>query len=727
MAAIVSGCESSSSCSSYRLPFGAYFGVRYRRIVVGNSRIMQSSEGMGEEERERIPYALVYIDMIFCHFSLEYNEKQRRRVYPHNRSQTYHSAIRALQKRSDVRYTRTVGLLPGHSFIKRFHNECRVLKDTVLREVMKRTIEVVRKTFYKATRERSMGNLRYESFPFDKHVSPFVGAYDATHRASIRLRNLACLAPTDSVVRISPDRINGSTLEYDTFPLSPWRCRLKRLGGSVSYTPTPRIGRAPRCPIAMPADYNLLSINRIVGWTCTLGRIMQNMTLRSFLFYHINRGRSFCGKDFLERRGRARLSAYLGRISARGNRAWRLRIAVRLIYEPLESGVPPHRLFFSGGFGCSVRLLADGRAKIAVIPGIGSQVERDDSNPPEGRTIIPDQTQSRLSLDEAEARGPGDPEHASTSGRILDVQSAANDGFAAHPRQDDLSLNYRKSVIIVHSECTVCIPIVTVKLPINDNCLSRETGSITRWMSGHYQKRAVARFIQRKLKLVLKEAHLLLISYILIRSCNMLNVHSAIPLIALSICRDLMPSGTEIMRAMERIAHLQFVFHGTPIRITVASHCILPCNDVELDSRELMFVLIAAYGGLQTPTEIIYLGRQGLRMPLEALVVRFKESINCAARKRAPKEGREGEIERGSGAIVRRINNAAGTRFRALYCRSAHISAGPSIVQDLSGLHTTYPLTGYIATTTTTTTTTTAVLRCLGSNPKAMLPGKKQF
>lgn len=59
-----------------------------------------------------------------------------------------------------------------------------------------------------------------------------------------------------------------------------------------------------------------------------------------------------------------------------------------------------------------------------VIPGIGSQVERDDSNPPEGRTIIPDQTQSRLSLDEAEARGPGDPEHASTSGRILDVQSS---------------------------------------------------------------------------------------------------------------------------------------------------------------------------------------------------------------------------------------------------------------------------------------------------------------
>lgn len=72
-----------------------------------------------------------------------------------------------------------------------------------------------------------------------------------------------------------------------------------------------------------------------------------------------------------------------------------------------------------------------------MIPGIGSQVERDDSNPPEGRTIIPDQTQSRLSLDEAEARGPGDPEHASTSGRILDVQSAANGGFAAHPRQDD--------------------------------------------------------------------------------------------------------------------------------------------------------------------------------------------------------------------------------------------------------------------------------------------------
>lgn len=48
------------------------------------------------------------------------------------------------------------------------------------------------------------------SFPFDKHVSPFVGAYDAarmqrdaTHGASIRLRNLACLAPTDSAVRIS--------------------------------------------------------------------------------------------------------------------------------------------------------------------------------------------------------------------------------------------------------------------------------------------------------------------------------------------------------------------------------------------------------------------------------------------------------------------------------------------------------------------------------------------
>lgn len=59
-----------------------------------------------------------------------------------------------------------------------------------------------------------------------------------------------------------------------------------------------------------------------------------------------------------------------------------------------------------------------------VIPGIESQVERDDSNPPEGRTIIPDQTQSRLSLDEAEARGPGDPEHASTSGCILDVQSS---------------------------------------------------------------------------------------------------------------------------------------------------------------------------------------------------------------------------------------------------------------------------------------------------------------
>lgn len=41
------------------------------------------------------------------------------------------------------------------------------------------------------------------------------------------------------------------------------------------------------------------------------------------------------------------------------------------------------------------------------------------------------------------------------------------------------------------------------------------------------------------------------------------------------------------MRAMERIAHLQFVFHGTAIHITVASHCILPCNDVELDSRGL--------------------------------------------------------------------------------------------------------------------------------------------
>lgn len=105
---------------------------------------------------------------------------------------------------------------------------------------------------------------------------------------------------------------------------------------------------------------------------------------------------------------------------------------------------------------------------------------------------------------------------------------------------------------------------------------------------------------------------------------------------------------------------------------------------------------------------ISYLLRKGLRTPLEVLVVRFKESINRAARKRAPEGGREGEIERGSSAIVRRINNAAGTRFRALYCRSAYISARPSIVRDLSGLRTTYPLTGYIATTTTTT-----ALRCL--------------
>lgn len=37
---------------------------------------------------------------------------------------------------------------------------------------------------------------------------------------------------------------------------------------------------------------------------------------------------------------------------------------------------------------------------------------------------------------------------------------------------------------------------------------------------------------------------------------------------------------------MERIAHLQFVFHGTAIRTTIASHCIL-CNDGELDSRGL--------------------------------------------------------------------------------------------------------------------------------------------
>lgn len=45
------------------------------------------------------------------------------------------------------------------------------------------------------------------------------------------------------------------------------------------------------------------------------------------------------------------------------------------------------------------------------------------------------------------------------------------------------------------------------------------------------------------LHILLEDAHLLLISCILIRSC-MLNVHPAIPLIALSICRDLMPSGT---------------------------------------------------------------------------------------------------------------------------------------------------------------------------------------
>lgn len=53
---------------------------------------------------------------------------------------------------------------------------------------------------------------------------------------------------------------------------------------------------------------------------------------------------------------------------------------------------------------------------------IGTQVERDleregEGESWEGRTIIPDQTQRRLSLDEAEAlTRPGDLEHASTSG-----------------------------------------------------------------------------------------------------------------------------------------------------------------------------------------------------------------------------------------------------------------------------------------------------------------------
>jgi len=59
------------------------------------------------------------------------------------------------------------------------------------------------------------------------------------------------------------------------------------------------------------------------------------------------------------------LCAYLGHISAYRNRARRLRIAVRFIYDLLESGVPPHRLFFSAGWLLS-RLVADGRAKIAV-------------------------------------------------------------------------------------------------------------------------------------------------------------------------------------------------------------------------------------------------------------------------------------------------------------------------------------------------------------------------
>lgn len=47
-----------------------------------------------------------------------------------------------------------------------------------------------------------------------------------------------------------------------------------------------------------------------------------------------------------------------------------------------------------------------------------------------------------------------------------------------------LSLSYHRNVIVARSVCIVCVPTVTVKLPINDNCLSRETSSTTKRMSG---------------------------------------------------------------------------------------------------------------------------------------------------------------------------------------------------------------------------------------------------
>ncbi|KYN29717.1 hypothetical protein ALC57_00980 [Trachymyrmex cornetzi] len=143
MAAIVGGCESASSCSSYRLLFGAYFGVRYRM-------------GRGK----RIPYALVHT----C-------------------------ACRRVRSRET-----------GRSF----HNECRVLEDTVLREVMKLLVYIFRHIKKRSDQPSFPGNL---------------------------------LVKKNTLVGYHIGIIMG----------------LDR----VSYMPTSGIGRAPRCPIAVPSDYNV--------------------------------------------------------------------------------------------------------------------------------------------------------------------------------------------------------------------------------------------------------------------------------------------------------------------------------------------------------------------------------------------------------------------------------------------------------------------------------------
>ncbi|KYN01178.1 hypothetical protein ALC62_08020, partial [Cyphomyrmex costatus] len=435
-----------------------------------------------------------------------------------------------------------------------FHNECRVLEDTVLREVMKRHVPIIR--IRSVLNGRSSGYLP------------------------------VCSKRSCDVTRVQRD-----------------------VTRSVSYTPTSGIGRAPRCPIAVPSDYNEFFIPTVRIFRSMNDPILLIVTLQIH-FIVLRQSFDSLWEGFHEQRGRQNsLCAYLGRISAYRNRARRLRIVVRLIYDPLESGVPSHRLFFSAGWLLG-RLVADGRAKIAV--------------------------------------------------------NAANGDLAAHPRSGDDPV-CRMISIIATCRCKLyivaCILTVTVKLSINDNSLSREAGSTTRIVNNS--------------------------TLIALRNNPRLN---------LWLHRSLYLTRYECRDDDALLAFLLFLFNVTLIYITnCALHCVLLRNDVELDSHVLSFI---PYSDCVWKLRLYYSsGKERVKYG-QTLAIRFKESINRAVRKRTSKGAkreRDRNMERDSSAIVRCINNAGGTRFRALYCRSMHISARSSIVQNLSGLRTTCPFTGYIA------------------------------